>query len=287
MNKLVPALVILAAPIAFAQRGAGGGHASVGGGGGRGSVAVGRPATGMRSGTFGTSPGYGSFNSAPAPGHLPGSYTYANGGTGYPGRSGGGRAYGYGFSTGHGGGNWGYGHGGRRYGNGGVLLAPYPVFVGGYYDGYYGPGYPSDYGYGYGFTPEAPPPDYGSDVAPPPVIINQNFVPDTASPVVRDYSNGELPQPGQEGRPGMYSYQAPIPRNPDPRQAAGRDDQPTIYLLAFKDQTIMPALAYWVEGDTLTYITREGTQNRVSLSLVDREFSRQLNAERHVEFNLP
>jgi len=42
-----------------------------------------------------------------------------------------------------------------------------------------------------------------------------------------------------------------------------------------------------VEGGTRHYCTTEGSQNRASRSLVDRDFSTQLNNERHVEFKLP
>jgi len=58
-------------------------------------------------------------------------------------------------------------------------------------------------------------------------------------------------------------------------------------LIAMKDHTILPSIAYWVMNDTLNYVTVEGSMNRVSLELVDREFSKQLNDERHVEFKLP
>ena len=68
--------------------------------------------------------------------------------------------------------------------------------------------------------------------------------------------------------------------------ATRQDDKPTIYLIAMKDHTIMPALGYWVQGDTLSYITSQGTKNSISLTLVDRDFSNQLNDERHVEFTL-
>ena len=50
---------------------------------------------------------------------------------------------------------------------------------------------------------------------------------------------------------------------------------------------IFPAIAYWVEGDTLNYITVQGAKNSVSLDLVDRDFSKQINKERKVEFGLP
>lgn len=188
------------------------------------------------------------------------------------------------------------GHGGFRGGSGGhygtpprvahvhsgTTLVPYPVFYGGYSYYYdpspYGNGY-SDQpapGYDSGYDPSYGDPDPGAANAapgqPPVVIINQNFRPDTANPVLKDYSNSMIPQPDSVRTP---------PVNAQP------DDQPTIYLIAMKDHTIFPAVAYWVEGDTLNYITTEGSQNRASLSLVDRDFSVQLNNERHVEFKLP
>jgi hypothetical protein len=42
-----------------------------------------------------------------------------------------------------------------------------------------------------------------------------------------------------------------------------------------------------MEGDTLNYVTQQGTPNRASIDLIDKPFSRQLNRERNVEFNLP
>jgi hypothetical protein len=148
------------------------------------------------------------------------------------------------------------------------IVVPYPV--------YYGGGY---------FPYDAPPPLEAADVPPdygqggyqqqsPVVIINQNFRPDVVNPVVRDYSNTPLPEA--------------IPRDDLPFQPqVANDDSPTIYLIAMKDRTIFATVAYWVDGETLNYVTREGSLNHVSLDLVDRDFSRQLNDERHVEFKLP
>ena len=42
-----------------------------------------------------------------------------------------------------------------------------------------------------------------------------------------------------------------------------------------------------MEGDTLNYITVQGAKNSVSLDLVDRDFSKQINQDRKVEFGLP
>jgi hypothetical protein len=42
-----------------------------------------------------------------------------------------------------------------------------------------------------------------------------------------------------------------------------------------------------VDNDTLNYITAQGVRNRVSMDLVDKDFSRQLNRERSLDFALP
>ena len=203
------------------------------------------------------------------------------------------------------------GHGGAYRGSGGfggpaashprhsnAVIVPYPVIWGSPYYGYgydvppaayYGappagytgdPNYNGDPNYSQGYSPQS---------MPPVVIINQNYRPDTVNPVLRDYSNTPLPQPSLK----MYEQPThPFDGQPvtDTRPggvATIADDNPTVYLLAMKDHTIFPAIAYWVEGDTLNYITTQGTHNRATMDLVDRDFSKQLNDERHVEFKLP
>jgi hypothetical protein len=147
---------------------------------------------------------------------------------------------------------------------------PYPVFYGGGYYDYEAPPAPtapySQSAY------QVPGYDNGYDqmTQPPVVIINQYFRPDAANPVVRDYSNVPLREPNAAN---------------NDQAAAG--DQQVMFLIAMKDHTIFPAIAYWVEGDTLNYITVQGSKNSVSLDLVDRDFSQQINKERKVEFGLP
>ena len=58
------------------------------------------------------------------------------------------------------------------------------------------------------------------------------------------------------------------------------------YLLAFKDHSIYSAVGYWVDGDTLHYITTGNVHNQVSLSLVDRDLTLQLNKGRGVQVTL-
>jgi hypothetical protein len=134
----------------------------------------------------------------------------------------------------------------------GTTLVPYAVYFGG---GYYGGGsgaYASQPAQSY---------DYGITDAPP-AVMNQGYRSDYANPLMQDFSDGPLPE-------------------------SVADEKATIYLLAMSDHTIIAAVGYWVDDDTLSYITTEGSLNRISLSLVDREFSRQLNDSRNVEFKLP
>ena len=149
--------------------------------------------------------------------------------------------------------------------HGRTAVVPYPVFYTGGYYGYDVP--PAAYA-----QPNGTQPQDDQQQQSPVVIINQNFRPDPVNPVVHDYSNTPLPEPTFK----RFEEQSVVIT----------DAQPTIYLIAMRDHTIFPALAYWVEGDTLNYITSEGSHNRATLDLVDRDFSRQLNDERHVPFKL-
>jgi hypothetical protein len=60
-----------------------------------------------------------------------------------------------------------------------------------------------------------------------------------------------------------------------------------IYLVAFKDRVIRAAVAYWLDGRTLHYVTLQREEKEAPLDTVDREFTLQLNRERHVPFQLP
>jgi hypothetical protein len=155
---------------------------------------------------------------------------------------------------------------------GGVVA--YPVFYGGgYYDGIQAPPAATPYS------------DYDLDYPsqrPPVVIINQNFRPDVAIP-------GANLEPEPEPEPGPAARTRPAP-NARPERAPAtpvNEEEATIYLIAMKDSSIFATVGYWVEGDTLNYLTREGSHNRASLALVDRELTQRLNDERNVEFKLP
>jgi hypothetical protein len=153
------------------------------------------------------------------------------------------------------------------------------------------PVYFSDYSYN-GYAPN-PAPQPITIVVPqqqqtaPTVIINQSF-------------GGEAPEqdPAEEvaNQSSVRIYKTPVRRQPAPdpvapvREAVTReslsDERATIYLIALKDNSIHSAIGYWVEADTLHYVTQQGSVNRVTLDQVDRQLSDQLNRERKVDFQI-
>lgn len=155
---------------------------------------------------------------------------------------------------------------GHRRGNTSGIYA-YPVFVGGY-------GYPYSNGYAPA-QPDQPAPspqdaNAPNPPAPPPVIINQYF---GTAPA------GDEPPPDAAGS-NFHYYQAPSSSETAPSNSS-------YYLIAFKDHTIYSAVAYYAEGDTLHYFTEGNVHNQVSMSLVDRQLTEQLNRARNVTVRLP
>lgn len=157
-----------------------------------------------------------------------------------------------------------------------TIIVPYayPVYFGG--GGYYG--YDQQPTNVTVVVPQQPAPN---------VIINNSYVPETAKPVLREYSAGELPESAS-----VRVYEGSgAPNRSEPAAARGSvrsimDEKPTIYLVALKDGTVRQAIGYWQQGDTFHYVTPESSINHVSLQMVDRERSIELNAERKLEFDL-
>jgi hypothetical protein len=121
----------------------------------------------------------------------------------------------------------------------------------------------------------------------PSIVINHNYLPDTARPSSREY--GELSQPGVRvyEAPGLQSEREAAAKQAEPAAPpAPADDRPNIYLIALKDSSVRSAIGFWVEGGTLHYVTPQGSVNRVTLDMVDRQTSERLNGERNLEFKL-
>jgi hypothetical protein len=107
------------------------------------------------------------------------------------------------------------------------------------------------------------------------VIINQTLVPSIGTRRAGDFSSKDGAQQAC-GNP-----------QDSPRLQAGEKDEPTIYLLAFRDHSVVQALGYWMEAGTLHYVTAEYTVNQASIVLIDRNLSQRLNDERGIAFKLP
>ena len=156
------------------------------------------------------------------------------------------------------------------------IVYPVPVFYGGYWGGYAAP--PQQV---YVNVQTGPPQ--------PPVIINQYYTPPNAQPVVRDYSGENLPEPG-----GMRHFHAKVPDRSTAKPVVHNADsdqedsggEPTLYLIAYKEGPIYPAIGYWLENGTLHYLTPKGDHNQVSLDLIDMKLTRRLNAERGLSFEI-
>ena len=145
-----------------------------------------------------------------------------------------------------------------------TVIYGYSLYVGGY----------GDYGYDNGYVDPGYQGGYATDPGPgPQVIVNPNYAPERANPVMRDYT-------GESS--GVQVYDAPG-REPMDNSA---DEGTDYYLIAFKDHSIYSAFAYWVDGDTLHYVTPQRAHNQVSLALVDRELTEKLNRGR-MQVKLP
>jgi hypothetical protein len=185
------------------------------------------------------------------------------------------------FAQGHSGGSRGgggghYSSGGHSYGRGGYVYA-YPVYVGGYggYYGGYSSGYYGDYGSGYAPAYGYVDPSLQGQAPAPPVVINQYF---GAPPV------GASGPPDQQDDQNIRMYQQqPPPTGYTPAPASDSRS----YLIAYKDHSVYTAVAYWIEGNTLHYITSGNTHNQADLDLIDIEFTKKLNNDRSMPFNVP
>lgn len=160
---------------------------------------------------------------------------------------------------------------GSRYGLGyGSGVYGFSTYVPGYWDNL-GDAVGGPYSYAlspYAQTAPPPPPAMApgapGGAPPPPVIINNYY--------------GYPPPPGAE--PGQ-----------EPPEGAAHPGDPlgepqNYYLIVYKDHSIHAALAYWVEGSTLHYVTTDNAHNQVSLDLVDIAASTRLNSDHNVPFSV-
>jgi hypothetical protein len=83
------------------------------------------------------------------------------------------------------------------------------------------------------------------------------------------------------------STASPVAEAPPRRRVEPVKREPPHVLIALNDGWVYAAVAYWVDKDTLHYVTTNGDHNQVSLSLVDRKISARLNRTSQMAFVLP
>jgi hypothetical protein len=91
----------------------------------------------------------------------------------------------------------------------------------------------------------------------------------------------------QVPRPAIHEYDQYGQEVPQATSGGAAQNGSPLYLIALKNQDIQAAVAYWVNGSTLHYVTLEHAEKEVPLTSVNRELSMRLNSERHVPFQLP
>jgi hypothetical protein len=203
------------------------------------------------------------------------------GGGGHASSAGGGHA-----SSGFRGGSVGSGFraGGASRGYYGGYRGNFGRFGRGYYGSGFGLGFYNPWLWNYGYPYYSYPDNYAnyapaySDV--PPVIVNQDFQPGYAAPLVQEYGREyPPPPPPPDANPPAGNWNA-FGQNTAP-------DQEPLFLLATKDGVIRAVLAYWAEKDTVLYVTMDHERKSVPIASIDRQLSSRLNRERGVSFGLP
>ena len=76
-----------------------------------------------------------------------------------------------------------------------------------------------------------------------------------------------------------------VPARDNAPSAAAADSR-RLYLIALRSGSIYSATEYWLEDDTLHYLTSYGAHNQASLDQLDLELTTRLNRERGLEFRL-
>jgi len=99
-------------------------------------------------------------------------------------------------------------------------------------------------------------------------------------PEAAPQSGGSRQYPSWTARNGEDPGSPPPPAQLEPsRPNVPVEDpvSPATYLIQFRDRTIRQVLAFWIEGDTLHYVTPPDAHNQASLSLVDMDMTAKLN----------
>ena len=102
---------------------------------------------------------------------------------------------------------------------------------------------------------------YSDDYLPPPVSVIVIMPPQVEAP------SGPPPPPPPPARPEMKEYTWPNSSN----------DSSDTFAIVLKNGTVKRALAYCIQDEDLSYVTPQGTGERIQLEAVDREATREAN----------
>jgi hypothetical protein len=114
--------------------------------------------------------------------------------------------------------------------------------------------------------------------------VESELLPQPQTPTVM-----AIPPAGQHPSTAIEQHTQNAAPAPSPEKVCSQPAQsdPVYLLIALKDGWVLTALAYWILGDTLHYLTPQGSHNQVSLELVNRKLSAKLNAMGAIELILP
>jgi hypothetical protein len=90
------------------------------------------------------------------------------------------------------------------------------------------------------------------------------------------------PPPREPVRPDIREYEWPSPTDANPIE-----QEPATFSIALENGTVHSAEAAWVQNGTLHFVSSEGVQRQISLSLVDRNLTEKLNRQKKIRFRVP
>jgi hypothetical protein len=79
-------------------------------------------------------------------------------------------------------------------------------------------------------------------------------------------------------RPEVHEYHWP---------SSHSDSSATAFSIVSKDGRVQSATAVWVQDDALCYVTPDGSESRMPIDSIDRQATRQRNAEKQLNICLP
>ena len=87
--------------------------------------------------------------------------------------------------------------------------------------------------------------------------------------------------------PPVYTIDRPIDQGGQQQPSQRTAPAERYWLVALKDGTILAVTDYWLEGATLHYLSRSGSESTVEYAQVDLDFTNRLNRDRGMEFQAP